>query len=118
MRKTLLILLLRNFYRYSIIWPPVGLLLNIFGNFSSNKTWNIQASNFSLVSYLKFFRTSQLELTMINLYYFKAYLPKSSLLSIPLTGSSICKQGVWQCFSSSFNLNLGNQQAKLFKIVW
>ena len=54
---------------------------------------------------------------MINLYYFKAYLPKSSLLSISLTGSSICKQGVWQCFSSSLNLNLGNQQARLFKIV-
>ena len=40
---------------------PVGLLCNQFGNLSIYYIWNIQASNFPLVPYLKVFVTSQLE---------------------------------------------------------
>ena len=40
---------------------PVGLLFTIFDNLTIYFIWNIQASNFSSVPYLKDFGTLQLE---------------------------------------------------------
>ena len=54
-----------------MIWPSVGLVFTKFGKVNSYKIWNIQASHFSLVPYLKCFGISQLELPMVDLYYFK-----------------------------------------------
>ena len=46
----------------------MGLIFTEFGNLSINYIWNIQASNFSLVPYLKRFKTSQLEFETVELY--------------------------------------------------
>ena len=51
-----------------VIWTPVGLLFTTFGNLTSYYIWNIQASNFSLVPYLKDFGTYQLEFETVKLY--------------------------------------------------
>ena len=51
-----------------MIEDPVGLLFNIVRNLSIYYIWNIQASNFSSVPYLKDFGPSQLEFETVDLY--------------------------------------------------
>ena len=46
---------------------PVVLLFNKFGNLSVYYIWNIQAFNFSLVLYWKYFGTSQFEFETVEL---------------------------------------------------
>ena len=46
----------------------MGLLYTKFGNLTIYYIWNIQASYFSLVPYLKCIETSQLEFGMVELY--------------------------------------------------
>ena len=61
-------LLLVFFCRNEVIWSPVGLLFTTFGNLTSYYIWNIQASNFSSVPYLKDFGAFQLEFETVELY--------------------------------------------------
>ena len=58
MISTLLILLFRAFYRYSVIWTPIRLVFMKFGNLSIYKIWNIQASSLALAPYSKCFGTT------------------------------------------------------------
>ena len=66
--STFFFLYFDTFDRQQVIWPPVGLLCNKFGNLSIYYIWNIKASNFPLVPYFKCFATSQLEFKTVALY--------------------------------------------------
>ena len=63
--------------------PTVGLLLNKFGNLTIYYIWNIQASNFSSVPYLKDFGNSQLEFERLRYANISCNLPKNSLYFSP-----------------------------------
>ena len=66
--STIYFSILMHFTENSWFDPPVGLLLNKFGNLTIYYNLKIQPSNFSSVPYLKNFETSQLEFETVELY--------------------------------------------------
>ena len=93
------------------------LLFNKLGNLSIYYTWNIQASNFFWMFYLKCFGTSLFDSTIFQFYPFDVILTEKELMLYPLTCASICQQRTLAMAFSDFvvlrSCKCRNQQTRL-----
>ena len=82
------------------MWAPVGLLFTKFEKLTIYYIWNIQASNFSSVPYLKDFGTFQLEFETVELYNLRSNFGKNKSFFTPWLVHLHKKKGLWLYFSA------------------